>query len=115
MFNGLAVVSLGLCLLLAYNFAGGFVAHERLLHTPPRPIRPVHTPDPPLFDSWGEFCLAAVCGVVITSVLPIAWLFVRLFVRPKSLADVCAQCSYNLTGNVSGVCPECGTAIAKKL
>ncbi len=23
----------------------------------------------------------------------------------------CVQCDYNLTGNVSGVCPECGTAI----
>jgi hypothetical protein len=24
----------------------------------------------------------------------------------------CGQCGYNLTGNVSGVCPECGTAVA---
>jgi len=21
----------------------------------------------------------------------------------------CPKCSYNLTGNVSGICPECGT------
>jgi hypothetical protein len=26
----------------------------------------------------------------------------------------CAQCGYDLTGNISGVCPECGTVIAKK-
>lgn len=25
---------------------------------------------------------------------------------------ICRVCGYNLTGNVSGVCPECGTAIA---
>jgi rubrerythrin len=25
----------------------------------------------------------------------------------------CTVCGYNLTGNVSGVCPECGNAIAK--
>lgn len=25
----------------------------------------------------------------------------------------CCNCSYDLTGNVSGVCPECGVAIAK--
>ena len=25
----------------------------------------------------------------------------------------CANCGYNLTGNVSGVCPECGTEIPK--
>ena len=24
----------------------------------------------------------------------------------------CVHCGYNLTGNVSGVCPECGTAVA---
>jgi hypothetical protein len=24
----------------------------------------------------------------------------------------CAACGYNLVGNVSGVCPECGTAVA---
>ena len=23
----------------------------------------------------------------------------------------CQQCGYNLTGNVSGRCPECGTAV----
>jgi hypothetical protein len=26
----------------------------------------------------------------------------------------CAQCGYDLTGNISGVCPECGMVIAKK-
>lgn len=31
--------------------------------------------------------------------------------RPKQPALCCGQCGYNLTGNVSGVCPECGTAI----
>ena len=25
-------------------------------------------------------------------------------------AHLCRRCGYNLTGNVSGVCPECGTA-----
>jgi hypothetical protein len=26
---------------------------------------------------------------------------------------VCARCSYDLTGNVSGVCPECGAEVAR--
>ena len=26
-------------------------------------------------------------------------------------AGLCVECRYNLTGNVSGVCPECGTKI----
>lgn len=31
---------------------------------------------------------------------------------PKPQAGHCATCDYNLTGNVSGVCPECGRRIA---
>ncbi|MFH1109328.1 MAG: hypothetical protein V1790_09060 [Planctomycetota bacterium] len=27
--------------------------------------------------------------------------------------NTCPKCRYDLTGNVSGVCPECGTAIEK--
>jgi predicted Zn-ribbon and HTH transcriptional regulator len=26
----------------------------------------------------------------------------------------CRNCGYNLTGNVSGICPECGTAVAAR-
>jgi hypothetical protein len=33
--------------------------------------------------------------------------------RPR-LAGQCLSCGYDLTGNVSGVCPECGTQIAEK-
>ena len=36
------------------------------------------------------------------------------YIRPKPLPDgKCRSCGYNLTGNVSGVCPECGTPIEK--
>jgi len=31
--------------------------------------------------------------------------------RPSDGAVRCRQCGYNLTGNVSGVCPECGEKI----
>lgn len=34
------------------------------------------------------------------------WILIRRLRRGH-----CPHCSYNLTGNVSGVCPECGTAI----
>ena len=34
--------------------------------------------------------------------------------RRSHLACLCAACGYNLTGNVSGVCPECGTGCAPK-
>ncbi len=31
--------------------------------------------------------------------------------RRRERTDRCSNCSYNLTGNASGVCPECGTKI----
>ena len=45
-----------------------------------------------------------------------AWLPYRLWsnARRRRLARAgrCQTCGYNLTGNTSGICPECGTAIA---
>ncbi len=40
----------------------------------------------------------------------VAWLLSR---TPAPVRDplVCRKCEYNLTGNISGVCPECGTPI----
>ena len=32
-------------------------------------------------------------------------------VRRRLLDNLCRECGYDLTGNVSGVCPECGTTI----
>lgn len=31
--------------------------------------------------------------------------------RTRLELELCLDCGYNLTGNVSGVCPECGTPI----
>lgn len=35
------------------------------------------------------------------------------WVRLRRSGAVCRTCGYNLTGNVSGVCPECGTEIVR--
>jgi len=61
-----------------------------------------------------DYMLAAI---PLTS-LPIAWFFLRL---QKAYRDIqfrerwhpglCKNCFYELHGNTSGVCPECGTAI----
>ncbi len=42
--------------------------------------------------------------------LPTVGLWV--FDRRRVPAGHCGRCGYNLTGNVSGVCPECGTEAA---
>ena len=31
----------------------------------------------------------------------------------RASAGLCAVCAYDLTGNESGVCPECGTLVTK--
>lgn len=53
--------------------------------------------------------------VVVLALLPAAWSTrtVRgLAVRRRRLAvGACHVCRYDLTGNVSGVCPECGAAM----
>lgn len=35
--------------------------------------------------------------------------------RARRPADRCAQCNYNLTGNVSGICPECSRPTPEEL
>ncbi|NOX57426.1 MAG: hypothetical protein GXP29_01025 [Planctomycetes bacterium] len=54
------------------------------------------------------------------------WIPMWMFLLPTALATAwfwwsdrryrsgCVDCGYNLTGNVSGACPECGTPIDQK-
>ncbi len=58
----------------------------------------------PYSIAW-TFCVAAVCGMALS--------IVCLVTAPRKVPPPghCRQCGYNLTGNVSGVCPECGTKI----
>jgi hypothetical protein len=58
------------------------------------PARSVHVP------LW--FLLVPVCALA-----GIAWRHCPRGVGP----GCCATCAYNLTGNVSGICPECGTPV----
>ena len=41
----------------------------------------------------------------------IVWLFLLEKRRRAGLLGICGTCSYDLTGNTSGVCPECGKPI----
>jgi hypothetical protein len=54
--------------------------------------------------------------VAIAAVLPSIgalrfWMSRRT--RVRRTLGLCVSCRYDLTGNTSGVCPECGTAVAK--
>lgn len=37
--------------------------------------------------------------------------FRRAFQTARTIRRQCTKCGYNLTGNTSGVCPECGTSV----
>ena len=50
-------------------------------------------------------------AVLITSVAPCVWVIRK---RRRAKTGCCGQCRYNLTGNISGVCPECGMAVADR-
>ena len=54
----------------------------------------------------------------ILAILPISWAIGRVANRLRTARlrrlNVCIACGYNLTGNTSGVCPECGTPVPKE-
>ena len=60
--------------------------------------------------------LVAVFGSLMWGVfglyLPRGWQ-VWVSHHPRHPPGYCQQCGYDLTGNVSGTCPECGTDIKK--
>ena len=53
---------------------------------------------------WLPFILFGTC-------LTIAFMHGPLRRRHRRKRGECIKCGYNLTGNVSGICPECGTRI----
>jgi hypothetical protein len=57
-----------------------------------------------LFPRW--FC-------VLSAILPLA-VFYALRQWQSVPPNHCGICSYSLTGNTSGVCPECGTPVQQK-
>lgn len=67
-------------------------------------------------ESTGYWCVLvpAWFGVACSAVLPASWLANGSRIRRQRRRNRCATCSYDLTGNVSGVCSECGTAVVGK-
>lgn len=69
--------------------------------------------------SWGSIFGSGALGVpglwalwipvwllIVLPAIPLSWLLLR---RRPIPPGHCRKCSYDLRGNVSGVCPECGT------
>lgn len=60
-------------------------------------------------QSFVQFWLFGEIAAAL-AILPAVSLLVWLLVRRAYPSGHCRKCGYNLTGNVSGICPECGTA-----
>ena len=63
---------------------------------------------------WGMLANAACVGVLAAAILSGPRLMRAARVRFLPSPGRCARCRYDLTGNVSGVCPECGTPIPEE-
>jgi hypothetical protein len=68
-------------------------------------------------NNWSKVAaISFVYPAGVLVLLPLAWLLMWRRRRERRLrgSGFCSSCGYNLTGNVSGVCSECGMVIAKK-
>lgn len=55
--------------------------------------------------------LPVIMGVFIVAGALAGFMFGRRFPKHWVGSLVCRECGYNLAGNVSGICPECGRSI----
>ncbi|MHC4698177.1 MAG: hypothetical protein ACYTFA_15695 [Planctomycetota bacterium] len=62
------------------------------------------------FNVW-TLTIEGVIGFGFAFLVSIPFLLVRAGHVRKPPSGYCQKCGYNLTGNVSGVCPECGTKV----
>lgn len=71
-----------------------------------------------MLASCANLLLLILINMSVTGTLRRAGLHVGLMgVKPNEIERVldpnlCKKCGYNLTGNVSGICPECGSELS---
>ncbi len=76
------------------------------------------------FSWWFDGARSTMGGVTYTDVVIPIWALVVLFATPtlwlwrcdrRRQPGLCVKCGYDLRGNASGVCPECGAAAPGEL
>jgi hypothetical protein len=71
---------------------------------------PDDTPSPAEVENTQALMASLPCWMAIAAALLVILAVVRL---RKHRRGICARCGYDLTGNVSGRCPECGTPLRR--
>ncbi|HSZ60064.1 MAG TPA: hypothetical protein VK797_30755 [Tepidisphaeraceae bacterium] len=66
---------------------------------------------PLLYLDWLNL---AICLGFLWIFFMLGWALARRAGGDSTAICRCPACSYNLTGNTSGVCPECGTSVEAK-
>ena len=61
------------------------------------------------FGSEGVVLAALIAFIFLVAYMLSRAVYALIAFRLTSIRGRCSQCLYDLTGNVSGVCPECGT------
>jgi ribosomal protein L37E len=84
-------------------------AHGRFWVESQRTFEPIFGQPCVVTYRWGR-----IRDLLILSALPLAaavgsYMWSSIRARRRRSHGCCQRCGYNLTGNVSGVCPECGT------
>ena len=67
---------------------------------------------PELFSGNTGLGVVILCAAFALMVQILRWFPI---VSTACAADRCRECGYDLTGNVSGICPECGAQVAHKM
>lgn len=91
------------------NFSGVLFGGEPGIYFGTRPHTPVRWLPAHFHNSYGSAYLLPLWIPLLLVAGPIAFLWWRD--RHFIPTGYCQSCRYNLTGNVSGVCPECGEKI----
>ena len=65
------------------------------------------------FKRSASTAFVVAAGIAILEASAVAVFFRRPWRRRPSRRGVCARCGYDLTGNTSGTCPECGEPLYK--
>jgi hypothetical protein len=96
-----------------WRFTNGGRSGKPQTITMPTPSGPRTVTAFPNFTPRRDIRVAHWVVALLFALLPGAALFRRL-IRRRPGPGMCVNCGYNLTGNVSGVCPECGKPISNK-